>query len=138
MGYTFGGYAARTWSRDACCADAANYCATSYCVYTSSSSGRFIFSIDPATAKFDPIDSSGSDYNQAGYAGETDYQQASSERWPEFGAHDLSFGWNDLPLSSNEAASCLQGTVYTGSPNQVCGGQYNWGETRLQVWRRAP
>eukprot|EP01051_Picozoa_sp_SAG22_P019708 SAG22_NODE_3725_length_1558_cov_1.354352_2_plen_256_part_01 len=33
---------------------------------------------------------------------------------------------------------CNQGQTYDGSPDQVCGGSNNWGETRLQVWRRVP
>eukprot|EP01043_Picozoa_sp_COSAG02_P014153 COSAG02_NODE_578_length_20075_cov_93.607930_10_plen_879_part_00 len=151
LGYTFGGYAAQSWSKDTCCEDSANYCGSSYCVYPGAAAGAaFIFNLDPAAAKFGPIDPGGTiglmgpsgwdpiDASQPVYTGETDYQQASSERWPEFGAHDLSFGFNDLPLSSNEAAMCQQGAVYTGSPNQICGGQYNWGETQLVVWRRMP
>jgi hypothetical protein len=31
---------------------------------------------------------------------------------------------------------CGYGNTYAGSPNQICGGDGNWGETRLAVWRQ--
>ena len=27
--------------------------------------------------------------------------------------------------------------TYAGGPNEICGGNHNWGETELEVWRLA-
>eukprot|EP01046_Picozoa_sp_COSAG06_P007140 COSAG06_NODE_344_length_17074_cov_116.626510_19_plen_166_part_00 len=48
---------------------------------------------------------------------------------------NLRLGWNDRP---GIPGVCDQGDTYSGSPDQICGGANNWGETRVVVWRRAP
>jgi hypothetical protein len=43
-----------------------------------------------------------------------------------------------IELSPGTSARCNQGNTYSGTADQVCGGgDGTWGETRLEVWRRA-
>ena len=56
--------------------------------------------------------------------------------WPYFGgAGDLCIGYGDGPPGYQ--GDCNQGVTYRGSPNEACGGYYNWDHTDLEVWRRA-
>ena len=64
------------------------------------------------------------------------YQCVGPTWWPVWGYNnDLYMGGAGPPGTGY--AQCNQGTTYSGSPNQVCGGQYDWGETALEVWRLA-
>ena len=77
--------------------------------------------------------------------------------WPSFGSSgDLGFGSPSLGQVYNSSTHscggvnsyknescggvCSGGTIastYSASPNQVCGGFKNWGETEMEVWRLA-
>ena len=111
LGYTFGGYAAVSWSLDA---------------FDSTGASNFIFALDPGTAtRFGPT----------GF--DTSYQDAGPTDWPMWGRNggDLNMGGNGPP--GYQGHGRFQGTTYAGTPNEICGGDGNWGQTDLEVWRLA-
>ena len=115
LGYTFGGYASASWAGNS---------------WITTATTNFIFGLGPGSPE--RFDTNGAD---------TQYQASMPDYWPTWGSepnHDLKMGQSGLlpaggPLG--EDGLCQQGNTYAGSPNQVCGGRGNWGETRLQVWR---
>ena len=51
---------------------------------------------------------------------------------------NLGFGYNsDAPGGGHGLdgeGECSQGGTYRGKPNEICGGDANWGATDLEVW----
>jgi hypothetical protein len=111
LGFMFGGYAERSWAGSG---------------MDTTASGDFIFGLAPqAPARFNPT---GSD---------TNYQYTVSDSWPGWGHYgsDLQIGRNEGP-PSGLGGFCDQGTTYSGTPDQICGGGVGtWGATQLEVWR---
>ena len=66
---------------------------------------------------------------------DTYYQAVVPSYWSAWGGGDDLHMGQDGPPGTN--GHCDQGSTYAGSPNQICGGEYNWGETQLEVWRLA-
>jgi hypothetical protein len=61
------------------------------------------------------------------------YQYAGPSEWPSWGhGYDLNMGNGNGPPGVN--GYCDQGDTYAGSPNEACGGKWNWGPTDLKVW----
>jgi len=63
-----------------------------------------------------------------------DLGDLSDDEEDAWGGDDLDMGY-DGPLGG--IGYCHQGTTYAGSPNEICGGEMNWGATQLEVWRPA-
>jgi hypothetical protein len=126
--------AAGSWSKTACCAVSANTCGffgQDYCVDNTAASD-FIFRLQPGEPQFFLPTGTGS-YR-------TRYQYVGPGYWPMWGGGgfkgDLNMGLNyNDPLG--EYGRCYQGNTYAGSPNEICGGEGNWGATQLEVWRPA-
>jgi hypothetical protein len=109
-----------SWNYDACCAVSGNDCKTysGYC-YDMNSSSDFIFGLSPgAPQRFGP---------KPGGAGV--YQNVKAREWPAwgYGDADLTMGYGGGALGAN--GYCDQGT-----PNEVCGGNRNWGPAQSEVW----
>ena len=130
LGFTFGGYAERSWNVEACCADSSNYChqpgnIVQHCYYSANSTvGNFLVGLNPTPAdRFETISVG-------------NFQLVMHDQpWPIWGGHyDLRMGTTGA-LGTD--ARCWQGNEYAGTTNLICGGE-DWGETRLQVWRCAP
>ena len=49
------------------------------------------------------------------------------------GGGDLSIGLTSGPPGGYNGR-CEQGGTYAGTPNEICGGYENWGETAVEVW----
>ena len=112
--------AAGSWSPDACCAVPGNDCNGSYC-YDRASSSDWLFGLGPGPPqRFEPTG--------------TDYQIVLADRWPVWGNNngDLSIGGKGAPGGS--FGYCDQGGTYHGTPNEICGGNGNWGATDVEVW----
>ena len=151
LGYTFGGYAERSWSLDTCLVNGGdqpgNYC------NERTASGNFIFGLEPGSPeRFDPT------------GVDTNYQRTGPSYWPVWGLHgalssgyngyDLSMGTGNGPPGTNQA-DCFVGQTYGASqPDQICGRTAvnccpaewsttsthavdGWGTTEIEVWRRA-
>ena len=129
--YTFGGFAAGSWSKETCCADPRNYCQSSFC-YDQSASGDFLFGLwmpgragSEGPERFLPTGTG------------TGYQLAGPDNWPRWGGNGaLSLGSNFHP-PRGDRGYCNQGDTYAGSRNEICGGFQNWGATQLEIWRPA-
>ena len=69
---------------------------------------------------------------------DTDYQTVVAGWWPEWGNyHDLVIGdsWaSDHGAPAGEDGYCIQGVTYRGTGGEICGGNYNWGDTDVEVW----
>ena len=61
------------------------------------------------------------------------YQTATPDSWLDWGNSDLSMG--DKNGLGGSYAYCNQGNTYAGSPNEICGGESNWGATEGGVLR---
>ena len=63
--------------------------------------------------------------------------------WPVWGYdgkgnQDLTIGGMGGGAAPGYRGYCTEGATYTSPPgSQWCGGHYNWGETDLEIWRRA-
>ena len=152
--YTFGGFAAGSWNKEACCADPRNDCSghplcngcDEDCI-DHASSDDFLFGLwmpgrvgGEGPKRFVPTGKS------------TVYQtvrlpevSGSGDRrvhvtaWPswgldEWGSSQLSLGRHSQ-LGAYNSASCGGGQYYNSSSNEICGGWQNWGATELEVWR---
>jgi hypothetical protein len=129
--YTFGGFVAGSWDREACCADPRNDCPSdhSYCA-DQTASQDFLFGL------WMPGREGGAGPQRYLPTGvDTTYQRVTSDRWPGWGRGDLTMGTRG-PVGGTDG-SCDQGHTYAGLVNEVCGGGYNWGATQLEVWRPA-
>ena len=123
-----------SWSVALCCAvGGENTCGSSSdpncgpnCCIDSTSEGNWLFGLEPGPpAKFGPTGTYG------------DYQRVYAGYWQKWGfLGDLWIG--DLDWQPDGAlgvrGSCDQGGDYDGMPNQICGGDDNWGETNMEVW----
>ena len=136
--YTFGGLAAGSWSKEACCADPRNDCRNDYgqdswCA-DQTASDDFLFGL------WMPGRAGGEGPHRYLPTGtDTHYQDVRPEYWPVWGGNGaLSMGGQEAngPLGGDNA-KCQQGNTYAGFCNEICGGQYNWGATQLEVWRPA-
>eukprot|EP01045_Picozoa_sp_COSAG04_P011133 COSAG04_NODE_709_length_10902_cov_2.887346_2_plen_127_part_00 len=121
--------AAGSWSKDACCAAHGNDCRRDlhppYCIDRASSSD-WLFGLWPGPPqRFEPTGAN------------TYYQFAAAVQWPQWGSRsdpayaDLRIGGSGAP---GEHGACLQGRTYRGTPNEICGGNNNWGATDVEVW----
>eukprot|EP01046_Picozoa_sp_COSAG06_P002703 COSAG06_NODE_98_length_24155_cov_29.681784_10_plen_496_part_00 len=128
LGYTFGGYAQRSWGTTICCGDSVQQysCGTSCggqpCCYENTAATDFIFLLSPeVSTRFDPI------------GAQNQYQRPHPDYWPDWGSGgDLRMGQSGPP---GTGAHCSQGDDYAGNHNEVCGGNVgSWGETRLVVY----
>ena len=133
--YTFGGFGAGSWSVEACCADPRNDCQSTYC-FDQTSSQDFLFGL------WMPGRAGGAGPQRYLPTGaNTYYQGIDPDYWPNWGGRAGIGG--DLIICNNNTTpggtggQCSQGGTYAGSPNEICGGEYNWGETQLEVWRPA-
>ena len=116
--------AAGSWSYDACCAVAGNYCDQGYC-YDRTSSSDWLFGLWPGPPqRFEPT---GTD---------TLYQHVHVGWWPWWGNGD-----NDLVIGDTSGAPggsggrCNQGlSTYRGTFDEICGGDGDWGATDVEVW----
>ncbi len=111
--------AAGSWSVDACCAVPGNDCdrSTNYCVDRTSSSD-WLFGLWPGPPqRFEPTGTN------------TTYQAVEAGWWPVWGSG--SGGRGDLNIDSPQ---CHQGSTYRGTPNEICGGEHNWGATDIEGW----
>ena len=118
--------AAGSWSVDACCAVHGNDCTTynNSCADRASSSD-WLFGLWPGPPqRFEPN----------GFARDKpDYQFVSAGQWPEWGLNaDLRIGDSGAPGGSD--GRCDQGGTYRGTGGEICGGNYNWGATDVEVW----
>ena len=117
--------AAGSWSVDACCAVHGNDCRGAYhSCYDRASSSDWLFGLWPGPPqRFEPT---GTDAY---------YQTVRAGWWPVWGygfnGHtDLSIGWD----SGAPGGVCQQGGTYRGTDGEICGGDYNWGATDVEVW----
>eukprot|EP01045_Picozoa_sp_COSAG04_P022689 COSAG04_NODE_2600_length_3870_cov_2.863431_2_plen_808_part_00 len=153
LGYTFGGFAEHSWGRSTCCAAHPDTCSGDSCIDTTAAN-NFIFRLAGPGAARNP--------ERFGTTGRSNsYQLSAPTTFPQWGdgggghecdspvshecgATDLCMGWrgnsDNNPLGrplSDGTGHCLQGTTYEGDAGSVCGGDANWGETELEVWRLA-
>jgi hypothetical protein len=118
--------AARPWHFTACCAVGANSCYGSLCE-DHTAAEDFLFRLQPdAPQRFDPIP-----------GGNTEYQLVGPGWWPVWGVYgDLTMGYDGPPGGAD--GYCSQGSTYSGSPNEACGGVIGtWGRTDMEAWRPA-
>ena len=135
--YTFGGFAAGSWNYTVCCANPRNDChrpdhytISSFCT-DQTTTDDFLFGLwtpgregDEGPQRCLPTGTG------------TDFQFVAADLWPAWGSYsDLSMGYGG-PLGGDHGY-CNQGNTYAGFRNEICGGQYNWGATQLEVWRPA-
>ena len=117
--------AAGSWSVDACCAVHGNIChrpSVDSCNDHASSSD-WLFGLWPGPPqRFEPT---GTD---------TTYQRVRADRWSIWGNgySDLEIGTSGAPGGSG--GECRQGGTYRGTDGEICGGDYNWGATDVEVW----
>ena len=114
LGKVFGGYAMATWSsRDGS--------------YATEATGNFLFQLGPGAAATYPTRAPGPKL----------YQHRANGYWPIWGTDDLKFGWGGA-LGNNGYCNRLRtaGYTYEGFGQEVCGGNYNWGVTEMEVWYR--
>ena len=137
-GDTFGGFADASWHTSS---PSRPYVGTKDC---------FLYKLGPKQERFGPTAKAKTDTAKK-------YMYANPKHWPTFGSSgDLGFGRPSLGQVYNSSThscggvnsyknescggGCSGGTVastYSASPNQVCGGFKNWGETEMEVWRLA-
>jgi hypothetical protein len=139
LGYTFGGYAVRSWSVDRCCAVEENKCIQpivghqiKYC-YDTSATADFTFRLAPGgTQQFQPR-----------LSPDLRYQYLKADIWPAWGIGDLAIGHDGGHIGS-ESACCLKKGYYTCTPTKqhggLCGSDKqaragHWGQTDMEVWR---
>ena len=128
--YTFGGFGAGSWSKEACCEDPRNDCESTYC-FDHTSSQDFLFGL-----WMPGREGGGGPQRYLPTGADTDYQLVGPGYWPYWGTHsDLTMGYSG-PLGGS-TGYCNQGSTYAGSRNEICGGYDNWGATQLEVWRPA-
>ena len=117
--------AAGSWSVDACCAVDGNACERSdYDSCTDhASSSDWLFGLGPGPPqRFEPT---GTD---------TAYQRVEADWWPTWGSGgDLAIGY-DSGAPGGSSGNCDQGGTYRGTEGEICGGEYNWGATDVEVW----
>ena len=59
--------------------------------------------------------------------------------WPRWGGGG-SYMYGDLVIGDSFGAPegstgyCNQGGTYRGTEDEICGGEYNWGTTDVEVW----
>ena len=107
--YTFGGFGAGSWSKEACCADPRNDCSDIRWCIDQSASDDFLFGLwMPGRAGGEGPER----YLPTG-AG-TDYQYAGPGYWPVWGGSSNGFNI-DLKLGSR-----LYGMGYNGPPGSKC------------------
>ncbi len=113
--------AAGSWSMDACCAVDGNRCFSTNC-HDRASSSSWLFGLWPGPPqRFEPT---GTD---------TAYQAVWADYWPKWGKYgDLTIGGSGAP--GGWEGSCVQGNTYRGTPDEICGGDLNWGATDVEVW----
>ena len=131
--YTFGGFGAGSWSKEACCADPRNDCSDIRWCIDQSASDDFLFGLwMPGRAGGEGPER----YLPTGK--DTQYQFVDPDYWPLWGQYgsDLNLGSSNGPPGGS-VGCCQQGNTYAGSPNEICGGYHNWGVTQLEVWRPA-
>ena len=135
-GETFGGFADASWH-----AEKFNhpYQGTKDC---------FLYKLGPNPERFAPIESTCETYNSC------KYMYADPKSYPRFGSSgDLAIQFGQVYNSSTHSCGGIQSyknescgglcsgggnePTYSASPNQVCGGFKNWGETEMEVWRLA-
>ena len=110
LGFTFGGFAQATWASVGPATEA---------------TGDFLFRLGPGAT---PVA-----YRPTGK--DTDYQYRGPQNWPRWGSGlDLTFGWSGA--LGQDFAYCNQGYTYAGETNDACGGDGNWGATKMEVWYR--
>ena len=123
LGQTFGGYAMATWSGAP---------TPSHSSYATEATGDFLFQLGPAAA---------ATYPARGHngipGGDNCYQHRATGYWPIWGTDDLVFGWGGT-LGNNGHCNKRKtpGYTYEGLGQEVCGGNYNWGPTEMEVWYR--
>ena len=89
--------------------------------YDENAKANFLFKLGDSLEKF-PNKGSG------------DYAYKYSTYWPCFGdGCDLGWG-NGGKLGAGSDAQCKAGS-YSADTNEICGSQFNWGTTHLEVWR---
>jgi len=108
--FTFGGFADGTWSGN-------TYKGTDAC---------FLFRLGPGEPKrFGP---------KPGGEHWLGYQECRPHYYPRWGSFgDLSIGSDGPPGADG---FCGQGMTFTSGEGEICGGTH-WGETHLEVWRKA-
>ena len=110
---------------DGCCTVNDNECHRGYswCIDRTSSSD-WLFGLWPGPPqRFQPT---GTD---------TYYQNVWPDYWPAWGdsGYDLDIGIiSGAPGGS--AGRCTQGYSYRGTDGEICGGNWNWGATDVEVW----
>ena len=115
--------AAGSWSVDACCAVPGNECHRDLgqCVDRTSSSD-WLFGLWPGPPqRFEPT---GTD---------TNYQAVFADDWPMCGSGAIEIG-NDGGAPGGSGGYCQQGNTYRGTDGEICGGDWNWGPTAVEVW----
>ena len=121
--------AAGSWSVDACCAVAGNQCGSKdrkpYC-HDRASSSDWLFGLWPGPPqRFEPTGTA------------TYYQSVGAGSWPAWGGHDdLRIGGSGSGAPGDPFGCCFrgQGDTYRGKDGEICGGDYNWGATDVEVW----
>ena len=117
---------------DACCAVPGNDCylkgqpCSRGCdsCYDRASSSDWLFGLWPGPPqRFEPT------------GADTDawYQSVDAGSWPEWGHGDLTIGENSGAPGGSDG-TCDQGITYRGTDGEICGGDFNWGETDVEVW----
>ena len=111
-----------SWSKDACCAVHGNDCTGYYC-FDRASSSDWLFGLWPGPPqRFEPT---GTD---------TTYQTVWADGWPYWGSGgDLAIG-HSSGAPGGSGGLCYQGGTYRGTDGEICGGDFNWGATDLEVW----
>ena len=114
--------AAGSWSVDACCAVAGNYCGGDSC-YDQTSSSDWLFGLWPGPPqRFEPT------------GADTVYQGGTADWWPAWGTGAaLSIG-ETSGAPGGSGGYCDQGYTYRGTNGEICGGTRNWGATDVEVW----
>ena len=132
--YTFGGFGAGFWSKEACCEDLRNDCSPlGFCV-DQTASQDFLFGL------WMPGRAGGAGPQRYLPTGaDTKYQYVDSDAWPRWGysGNDLNMGSSSNGPPGASGGWCNQGHTHATSPNEICGGSQNWGATQLEVWRPA-
>ena len=125
--------AAGSWSVDACCAVLGNECDRDHdpprCIDHASSSD-WLFGLWPGPPqRFEPTGTN-TTYNVM-------YQIVVTDIWPAWGTtggSDLFLGGTSRGAPGGSHGYCNQGRIYRGTPNEICGGDGNWGATDVEVW----
>ena len=111
-----------SWSVDTCAKKPGNNGNGGWCTDHSASSD-WLFGLWPGPPqRFEPT------------GHDTAYQTVEPDRWPCWGPDVLTINSYDSGAPGGSHGHCDQGITYRGTDGEICGGNYNWGATDVEVW----